>query len=45
MPKNPIEIPAGTMLEDVKFRKKIIRDFYKKNYLTTHPDFPAIVTK
>ena len=28
MPKNSIEIPTGTTLEDVKLRKKIIRDFY-----------------
>jgi len=28
MPKNTIEIPTGTTLEEVKARKKIIRDFY-----------------
>jgi len=28
MPKNSIEIPIGTTLEEVKVRKKIIRDFY-----------------
>ena len=28
MPYNQIEIPTGTTLEDVKARKKIIRDFY-----------------
>ena len=28
MPKTLIEIPTGTTLEEVKVRKKIIRDFY-----------------
>jgi len=28
MPKNSIEIPTGITLEEVKLRKKIIRDFY-----------------
>ena len=28
MPKTSIEIPTGTTLEDIKARKKIIRDFY-----------------
>jgi len=28
MPKASIEIPSGTTLEEVKARKKIIRDFY-----------------
>jgi hypothetical protein len=28
MSKNPIEIPTGTTLDDIKARKKIIRDYY-----------------
>ena len=28
MPDTSIEIPTGTTLEDIKMRKKIIRDFY-----------------
>jgi hypothetical protein len=28
MLKTPIEIPTGTTLEEIKVRKKIIRDFY-----------------